>query len=138
MARAIINGKAYDSVDAQVTIAGVLIDIDEISYAKKREHQNNYSLGSSKATSWSHGKDEPTCSVTIPMHAISPIEKAAGGDLLKIRPFPINVTYVNDYNDIVNDTIIAKFQDQGREVTGDMGLKKQYELFVLDIDFNNH
>jgi len=137
MARAVINGKAYDSVDVQVTIAGVPIDVEEITYEKKQEHQNNYSLGSKKPTSWSMGKEEYSCTITIPMHAISPIEKAAGGDLTKIKPFAINVTFVNDYNDIVNDTIIAKFQNQGREVTGDMGLKKQYELFVLDMDLNN-
>ncbi len=137
MARIIRNGKAYDSADVEVTINGVPVEVSEITYNTSQEHQLNYRLGSSKPSSWSQGKEEYNCSITIPTHAISPIEKAAGGNLLKIRPFYINVTFVNEFNDIINDTILAKFKDQGREVTGDMGLQKQHELFVLDIDYNN-
>ena len=138
MARAIRNGKAYDSADVQTLINGIPWEVEEISYGMTQEHQLNYQLGSEKPSSWSQGKEEYSCSVTVPMHAIAALERVApGGRLTKIRPFYINVSFVNDYNDIVNDTILAKFKDQGREVTGDMGLKKQYELFVLDIDFNN-
>ena len=34
------------------------------------------------------------------------------------------------------DKIIAKFKNEGREVTGDMGLKKEYELFALSVNLN--
>ena len=37
----------------------------------------------------------------------------------------------------MNDTILAKFQSQGREVNTEMGLNKQYELFVLEVEYNN-
>ncbi len=136
MSNIIRNNKAYDSGDAVTTLNGVPVDFSEITYGSDQEHQVNHGLGND-ATSWSQGKKKHTCTGTIPMHIVTPIEKAAGGDLLKIKPFFINVTFVNEYNEIVNDTILAKFQSQGREVTGDMGLQKQYELFTLDIEYNN-
>lgn len=136
MSKVIRNNKAYDSSDVDVNIAGIPTDVVEISYNTSQEHQKNFTL-KSKATSWSKGKIEDTCTVTFMLHDIKDIERAAGGDLLSIKPFYINVSLVNEYNDIINDTILAKFQDQGRDVTGDMGLNKQHELFVLDIDYNN-
>ncbi|WP_136464940.1 hypothetical protein [Flagellimonas onchidii] len=136
MANVIKNKKAYDSGDVDVFINGVPIDIMEITYDTEQEHQLNHTL-KNDATSWSQGKKTHTASVTLMMHDAVALEYAAGGDLLSIKPFDINVSFVNDYNEIVNDTITAKFMKQGREVTGDMGLNKQYDLFVLDIKYNN-
>jgi hypothetical protein len=83
------------------------------------------------------GKVENNGSVTIRLSSASAIEKGAGGNLLKIKPFDINVTFLNEYNDIINDTVTAKFTDQGRDVDGGMDIKKQYPLFVIDVDYNN-
>lgn len=130
------NGKAYDSGDVDVNMAGVPTDVVEISYNTTQEHQKNYTL-KNRATSWSQGKIEDTLTVTFMMADIKDIERAAGGDLLRVKPFYINVTFTNEYNDIINDTILAKFQDQGRDVTGDMGLNKQHDLFVLETEYNN-
>ena len=136
MASVIRNKKAYDSGDVTIFLNGMDLDVKEITYDKEQEHQLNHSL-SNDATSWSTGKKIPTASITLMLNEASEIERAAGGDMLSIQPFEINVTIVNDYNEVINDTIIAKFQNQGREITGDMGLNKQYTLFVLDLEFNN-
>ena len=130
------NGKAYDSADVEVTIEGIVTDVVEVSYNTEQEHQLNHTL-KSKASSWSRGKISDTCTVTFMMADIVPIEKAAGGNIMNIKPFYLNVSFVNEFNDTINDTILAKFQSQGRDVTGDMGLNKQYDLFVLDIKYNN-
>lgn len=131
------NGKAYDSGDVLVNLNGIMVDdCKEITYATEQEHQVNHGLAN-RANSWSRGKITHTASVTLYMAAVVGIEAAAGGDLLAVKPFPLNVTYVNDDNMIVTDTIIAKFQSQGREVTGDMGLAKQFDLFVLDIIYHS-
>ena len=66
------------------------------------------------------------------MHEIAPLERVSGG-LLKIKPFTITVEFVNEFNEIVVDKIVAKFKNEGREVTGDMGLEKQYDLFALSV-----
>ncbi len=131
------NGKAYDSGDVTIAMFGsVSYEVTEIEYETRQEHQTNYSLGSNEGTSFSMGKIEHSASMTIRMASGSAIEKAAGGDLLKVKPFPVNVTFVNEYNDIVNDTLLVKFTNQGRSVNG-TDLKKQYNLFVLDIEYNN-
>ena len=130
------NKKAYDSGDVDVFINGIPVNVAEISYDTEQEHKVNHGL-KNKATSYSMGKETHTGSMTLLMQDVVQLEKAAKGKLLAIKPFPINVTYINDDNMVVNDTIIAKFQKTGREVTGDMGLQKQYDLLVLDIDYNN-
>lgn len=130
------NNKAYDSGDVDVFINGESIDVSEISYETEQEHQLNYTLRD-EATSWSRGKKSHTASVTLMMEDAVNLENANGGDLLSIKPFDINVTFTNEFNTIVNDTITAKFMKQGREVTGDMGLNKQYDLFVISIKYNN-
>lgn len=131
------NGKAYDSGDVVVTIDGIVTDeVKEITYGTEQEHQENHSLAN-KATSWSAGKITHTSSITIYMASVVAIERKHGGNLLKARPFDIQVTFVNEYNEIINDTLTVKFKSQGREVTGDMGLAKQFELFTLNVDYQS-
>lgn len=132
------NGKTFDSGDVHVTVFGSIDwEITEVTYGEKQAHQANYSLGSNKPTSYSRGKIEYESSLTMRLSSASRIEKAADGNLLNIKPFPINITFLNDDNEIVNDTVYAKFSNNKREVNGDVDLKTQFELFVLDIDWNN-
>ncbi|WP_027391782.1 hypothetical protein [Aquimarina latercula] len=136
MANVIKNNKAYDSGDVDVFIGTEAIDVVEISYDSEQEHQLNHTL-KNDASSWSRGKKTHTASITLMMHDAVLLERAADGDLLKVKPFDISITFANEYNEVVNDTITCKFMKQGREVTGDMGLNKQYDLFVLGIQYNN-
>ncbi len=132
------NGRAYDAGDVVISMfASVGYEVTDISYGTEQEHQLNHSLGSNKPTSYSKGKITHQNSITMRLASISSIEKAAGGSLLDIKPFEINVTFINDNNDIINDTLLVKFKSQGREVPSEMDLKYQFELFVLDIDYNN-
>jgi hypothetical protein len=132
------DGKAYDGADATITALGnVWEEVVSIEYNTTMEHQKNYTLGMNDASSWSMGKKDHTGSITMMMNQAVQIENACKGDLLRIKPFTINVTFVNEYNQIVNDTVQAKFQSQGREVNTEMGLNKQYELFVLGVEYNN-
>lgn len=132
------DGKAYDGSDATIFALGQLWEeVTAIEYATTQEHQKNYSLGNYAATSWSMGKVDHTGSITLMMNQAVALENACKGNLLSIKPFPINVTFMNEYNQIVNDTILAKFQSQGREVNTEMGLSKQYELFVLNVEYNS-
>lgn len=126
------NGKAYDSADVKVQINGVPIEVTSLSYGNEQEHQLNHTLGA-EPTSWSRGKITPSASMGVMMHDILPLEMAAGGSLLKVKPFVITVEFVNEFNIIVVDKIVAKFKNEGREVTGDMGLKKEYELFAMKV-----
>jgi hypothetical protein len=136
MSTIIRNGKAYDSVDVKVQMNGFPIEVTSLTYGNAQEHQLNHTLGED-ATSWSTGKKTPNAKMGIMMHDIVPLEKAAkGGSILKIKPFVLTVEFVNEYNEIIVDIITAKFQTEGREVTGDMGLKMDYDLFALSVKLN--
>lgn len=136
MADIIRNGKAYDSVDVKVQINGIPIEVTSMTYGNEKEHQLNHTLGEN-ATSWSHGKKTPSAKMGLMMHDVTPLEKASrGGSILNIKPFTATVEFVNEFNEIVVDKIIAKFQSEGREVTGDMGLKMDYDLFALSVKLN--
>lgn len=130
------NGKAYDSVDVQAFINGVPLEVTSLTYGNEQEHQLNFSLGSQNATSWSMGKRTPSCTMGVMMHNMTPIETAAGGDILSIMPFDLVVTFTNEFNVIITDHLVVKFQNDGREVTGEMGLKKEYTMFTLSVRLN--
>lgn len=130
------NGKAYDSVDAECFINAVPLEITSATYGNEQEHQLNWTLGQN-ASSWSSGKRTPSCTIGLMMHDITPIELAAkGGSILDIKPFWIIFTFTNEFNAIVTDKVLVKFQNEGREVTGEMGLKKEYTMFALKVQLN--
>ena len=130
------NGKAYDSADAECFVNGVPLEITSATYGNEQEHQLNYGLGNTP-NSWSMGKITPSATIGIMMHDIVPLELAAkGGSILNIMPFYIILTFTNEFNIIVTDRLLVKFQNEGREVTGEMGLKKEYTLFALKVELN--
>ncbi|SHK69718.1 hypothetical protein [Epilithonimonas mollis] len=135
MSDIIVNSKAYDSVDVKVFIEGVQLNVKSFTYGNEQDTQLNHTLGAD-ATSWSEGKITPSASMTVPMVDIMPLEVAAKGQLMKLKPLTAIIEYVNEYNIVVIDRVIFKFKDEGRDVTGDMGLEKQYDLFALKVDLN--
>ena len=136
MAKITRNGKAYDSADCEVTINGIPVEVTTATYGNEEENQLNYTLGK-KPSSWSTGKITPSATLGFMMHDIVPIELAAkGGSILNIKPFDVIVTFTNEYNVIVTDRLLVKFQNEGRDVTGEMGLKKEYSMFALKVELN--
>lgn len=137
MAKITRNGKSYDSVDVKCNINGVDIEVTSLTYGNEQEHQLNWTLGSSEATSWSTGKRTPNASMGVMMHDITPLETAMiGRSILDIKPFYLIVSFTNEYNLLVVDCLLVKFTKEGREVTGEMGLKMDYPLFALKVDLN--
>lgn len=133
-----INGKTYDAGDVIIAMFGSIdYEVTQISYKISQAHTANNSLGSNYPTSYSMGKVAMEGQITMRLPSISALEKAAGGNLLRVKPFDINVSYVNDDNEPINDTLRCKFTSQGRDVGGDEDLKFQFDLFVLGISFNN-
>ncbi len=137
MAKITRNGKAYDSVDVKCSLNGIDLEVTSLTYGNEQEHQLNWTIGSSEGTSWSTGKRTPSATMGVMMHDITPIEIAsAGKSILDIKPFYLIVSFTNDYNLPVVDRLLVKFQNDGRDVTGEMGLKKDYTLFALKVNLN--
>lgn len=131
------QGKTYDDADVQIAMLGSIdYEVTKISYSTEQAHTANYSLGSHDPSSYSKGKKTHKCTLGLRLKSISEIEKAAGGRLLNIKPFNIIVTYVDEENEIIVDVIKCKFQSQGREAGDDADMKKEFDMFTLDIQYN--
>lgn len=130
-------GEVYSAGDVVVTLAG-LYDVNPsvIEYNYKYAHE--YQRGIKRdPRGWRMGAKEMDAKVTLPLDVVSIIEGAAPkGDIAKIRPFPINISFANTENEMIHDVVFAKFQGNGRNVTADGELEKEFELFVLDIKLN--
>ncbi|OFX62700.1 MAG: hypothetical protein A2066_18885 [Bacteroidetes bacterium GWB2_41_8] len=137
MSRVKRMGEVYSAGDVVVTVAGMFdVNPSVIEYNTTNAHE--YSRGiARKARGWRMGGEEHDGKITLTLDVVSHIERAAPkGRLANIRPFPINVTYFNQDNEMIHDVITAKFKGQGRSVTADGELEKEFDLFVLDIKYN--
>ncbi len=131
------NGKTFDNGDVQIAMFGSIdYEVTKIAYSTTQAHTPNYGLGSNKPSSYSKGKIEHKCTLGLRLKSISQLEKAAGGSLLDVKPFKIVVSYVDDENEMIVDVITAKFADQGRDVGDSEDLKREFELFTLDVAYN--
>lgn len=137
MANITKNGKSYAFADVQISMFGSIdYEITKLSYDVTQASNSNYSLGSASPTSYSLGKKEYKAEMTITAKSLARLEKACGGDLLSIKPFPIVVTYVDEDNEIITDTLLVKFSKQGRNAELEKDVETTIELFCLDIQFN--
>lgn len=135
MARVKRMGEVYSAGDAKVTVAGMYdFDPSAISYGYKYAHEYQRGL-KRKPRGWRMGAIEYEGSMTLALDIVAELEKMFG-DIAKIRPFPINVTYANFENEMIHDIIWAKFTGNKREITNDGELENEYELFVLDMNLN--
>ncbi len=131
------GGKTFDNGDVQIAMLGSIdYEVTKISYDTEQEHTANYALGSNEPSSYSMGKKKHKCTLGLRLRSISEIEKAAGGNLLAIKPFNIVVTYIDEENEMIVDVIKCKFQSQGREVGDSDDIKREFEMFVTNIEYN--
>lgn len=130
-------GEVYSSGDCKVTLAGMYdINPSSIEYNRKYTHEYQRGIGR-KVRGWRMGQEEMDGKITLPLDVVAELERVApDGDIALIRPFPINITFFNAENEMIEDYILAKFTNDGRTVTRDGELEKELELFVLDIKFN--
>ena len=102
------GGKTFDNGDVQIAMLGSIdYEVTKISYETEQDHTANYALGSNEPSSYSMGKKKHKCTLGLRLRSISEIEKAAGGNLLAIKPFNIVVTFVDEENEIIVDVIVA-------------------------------
>ena len=131
------NGKTFSGGDVTIAMLGSIdYEVTKIEYGVSQSHKLNHSLGSNKATSYSMGKIEPKCSLGLRLKSISALEKAAGGNLLSIKPFDIIVCFIDDENESITDIVKVKFKEQKREIADDEDIKADFDMFCLDVDFN--
>ena len=128
-------GEVYSAGDVKVTVAGIYdFDPSAISYSYNYAHEYQRGL-KRNPRGWRMCQKESEGSMTLAIDAFAELENMFG-DIALIRPFPINITFANFENEMIHDIVWAKCQGNGREVTGDGELEKEYELFILDLKLN--
>jgi hypothetical protein len=129
--------EVYSSGDVTVTLMGIY-DINPTAIEYNSAYAHEYQRGLRRdARGWRMGAKEMDAKITLPLDAIAMIEKAIpGGDLALFKPFPIIVTFFNSENILIKDMIMAKFKGNGRAVTNDGEIEKEYELFPTEMLFN--
>jgi hypothetical protein len=129
--------EVYSSGDVTVTLNGIY-DVNPSAIEYNSNYAHEYQRGLRRdARGWRMGAKEMDAKITLPLDAVTLIEKSAPfGDIALIRPFPIIVIYFNLENEMIKDIIIAKFKGNGRSVTNDGEIEKEYELFPTEMKFN--
>lgn len=129
--------EVYSSGDVTVTLNGIY-DINPSAIEYNSNYAHEYQRGLRRnARGWRMGAQEMDAKITLPLDAVSQIEKSApNGDIALIRPFPIIITFLNSENDIIKDIVTAKFKGNGRAVTNDGEIEREYELFPTEMKFN--
>jgi hypothetical protein len=130
-------GEVYSAGDVKVNVSGMNdVNPSNIEYGHSYPHE--YQRGIKREPrGWRMGGKEMNAKMTVALDVLSEFEKIAPfGDIAKIRPFPIVVTFANFENDMITDVLNVKFTGTGRNVTNDGELERELELFPLDIKYN--
>ncbi|MDL2314768.1 hypothetical protein LJC16_00735 [Bacteroidales bacterium OttesenSCG-928-C19] len=137
MSRVVRFGKAYEAGDVVVTMAGMQdVNPSAINYNSSYAHEYNRGLRR-EPRSWRMGAKDMACSMTLPIDVVAEFEKVApGGELARIKPFPVNIVFLNDENEMIRDVLWVKFKGNGRDLSGDSDIEYQYEMFVTGMTFN--
>lgn len=135
MDNVLINGKAYDFTQVVVKIFGVNIaSVSQINYTEEQAKENNYGTGI-RPVSRGRGAITSTCSLTMSMNDVEAIRDVApDGSLLKLAPFDIEVSFLNDQK-VVNHVIKnCEFTTDGVEAAqDDKDIKKSFDLLPSHI-----
>lgn len=137
-----VNGRVYDweSITANMP-HGPLVEIGSIEYSAELEKSLSYGRGS-KARGYGVGKAKSEAKVSLKREEFNRLvehARARGVPLLRLPPFPITVSYANEGDRTITDTIrgavITKVGNQGSE--GDSELKVDLDLLVVNgIDYD--
>ena len=96
MAQPLINGRAYDYVDIQLSMFGGQINgISEINYTQEQEKTNNFGTGVYPVSRGRAGRDT-TGSIGLSMNEVEALREAApGGNILDFAPFDVVIVFGN-------------------------------------------
>ena len=133
----LINGRAYDFTQVVVTILGVPVpSVSSLNYTEEQTKENNYGAGT-RPVSRGRGAVTVSASVTISMNDVEAIRDVApDGSLLKIPPFDIEVSFLNEQKVVTHIVKNCEFTDDGTETSqDDKDIKKAFNLIPSHIKY---
>ena len=132
----LINGREYGWADITATIGGVPVTgITAIKYSEEMEKENIYGAGRNPV-SRGYGRVKSTASITLLSGTVFALKsKAPKGQLHRIAPFPITVSYQPDAGPMVVHVLknceFKKTEFDWKE--GDMSKPIELELIISHI-----
>nr|DAS36145.1 MAG TPA: putative XkdM-like protein [Caudoviricetes sp.] len=132
----LINGREYGWADIVATIGGVPVTgITAIKYGEEMEKENIYGAGRNPV-SRGYGRGKSTASITLLSGTVFALKsKAPKGQLHRIAPFPITVSYQPDAGPMVVHVLknceFKKTEFDWKE--GDMSKPIELELIISHI-----
>ena len=130
-----INGNHYDweSIDVQLP-SGVSVGLTEISYTDERPVEPRYGKGG-KPRGYGRKNYKASASATMDRDEFERLRSALGGSVYKAGPFPVVVSYANNDQPTVTDTLpacmITKSDTSAKQDDDNAGAVK-VDLTVLD------
>lgn len=132
----LINGREYGWADIIVNIGGVPVTgIRAIKYDEEMEKENIYGAGRNPV-SRGYGRVKSTASVTLLSGTVMALKaKAPKGQLFRIAPFSITVSYQPDAGALVTHILKnAEFKKSAFDwKEGDMSKEIELELIISHI-----
>jgi hypothetical protein len=132
----LINGRTYGWADITVVIGGApLTGIRGIKYGEAQEKENVYGAGRYPVAR-GYGRITYTASITLLAGTVMALQNsAAGGQLHRIQPFPITVSYQPEAGLLVTHILKnAEFTETNFEwAEGDMSKEIELTLIISHI-----
>lgn len=133
----LINGINYAWANVTLILFGVpVVGITKIDYNRKQKKENNYGAGQNPV-SRGYGNVENDCSIEIYMDELKRIIAASPGrDILKIKPFDIQVTFGGDGVEPTKDVLRSCefLEDPFSGGQGDQKLMAKLPIIVASIE----
>jgi hypothetical protein len=137
MAQPLINGKAFDYVDIQVSILGVELNgVTEINYTEEQEKVNNFGTGNNPV-SRGRGPRDTTGSIGLDMNEVEALRDAApNGSLLDLPSTDVVIIFGNVQNPQTHQIKNMEFTDDGVETTqGDTNVVRVFSFVASHVTY---
>jgi hypothetical protein len=110
------------------------VGVTEIEYKETQEKENIYGAGD-EPVSRGYGKKGYEASITLPAEEVDALELIApDGDITKIPPFPITVSFTEGSRVKTDILQFAEFMENGRSSkTGDKTIPVKLPLIIAGI-----
>ncbi len=135
-----VNGKKYDWEDMEISLPnGVAIGITDISYSDEKGIEERYGKGA--VPRGYGGKNyKASGSMTLDRDEADRLLNALSVPVYKAKPFPIVVSYANDDQSTITDTLpdckVTKLDTSGKQDDDNAGVVKMDFKILSPIKWN--
>lgn len=135
-----INGNLYDWESVEIQLPnGVVVGMTEIAYNDERTVEGRYGKGG-KPRAYGRKNYKAAGSGTMDKDEFERLRKALGGKIYRAKPFPIMVSYANDdqptITDTLPDTMINKVDTSAKQEDDNTGTIKLDFVVLSPIKWN--